>query len=70
MNWGPIVLIAIVVIIVLWAVKRPSEGELESQKREKEHEIEMTELESQRQEAVRRANIPSGRGKIVKARRN
>ena len=59
---------AIIVAVYLWISRPVSEKELDGQRREKEHEIEMAELERKRRETIREANIPSGRGLRGKAR--
>jgi len=65
---GAAIIIIIMILLVIWVVKGPSERSLEKQRREKEHEIEMEKLDQEKQEIVRKGRIPSGRGKIVKAK--
>ena len=66
---GALIVIIFLVILVIWAVKKPSERSLEKQRREREHEIEMTRLDQEREELASQPSIPSGRGKVVKARK-
>lgn len=65
---GLLIFAAIVIAIYYWISRPVTEKELENQRRLKEHEVEMAELERQRREAAREADIPSGRGKTVRAK--
>ena len=72
-DLGALVIIAFFVIIVLWAIKGPSKRVLEKHRREKEHEVEVLKLELEKEELARRVeeerSVPSGRGKVFKAKR-
>jgi len=64
-DWGAVIVIAFVVIIVLWVIKGPSEKDLEKREREKEHEIRMQELQQKEEQLRSRSRA----GKVVKAKR-
>lgn len=67
--WTLIIFAGVALFIYLITSGGRSESDQERERREKEHEIEMMRLDEERERLGEERSVPSGRGKVVKAKR-